>query len=78
MEAAPGDRGGIASGVVNAARQTGSVLGVALLGTLVTGGTSFIVGLHIGLVIAAAAFLAGAVITFVGIDRHRSRAATSS
>lgn len=78
MEAAPGDRGGIASGVVNAARQTGSVLGVALLGTLVTGGTSFIVGLHVGLVIAAGAFFAGAAITYVGIDRHRSRATTPS
>lgn len=78
MEAAPGDRGGIASGVVNAARQTGSVLGVALLGTLVTGGTSFVVGLHIGLVIAAGAFFAGAIITFVGIDRHRSSPTTSS
>ena len=78
MEAAPGDRGGIASGVVNAARQTGSVLGVALLGTLVTGGTSFIVGLHIGLVIAAGAFFAGAIITFVGIDRYRSSPTTSS
>ena len=78
MEAAPGDRGGIASGVVNAARQTGSVLGVALLGTLVTGRTSFIAGLHAGLVIVAGAFFAGAVITFVGIDRPRSRSTTAS
>ena len=72
IEAAPGDRGGIASGVVNAARQTGSVLGVALLGTLVSGGTGFIVGLHIALAIAAGAFFAGAVITFLGIDRRTS------
>ena len=38
MEAAPPDRGGIASGVINAARQAGGVLGVALLGTLVRPG----------------------------------------
>jgi DHA2 family methylenomycin A resistance protein-like MFS transporter len=71
MEAAPGDRGGIASGVVNAARQAGSVLGVALLGTLVSGRTTFITGLHIGLVIAAGAFFVGGGITFFGIDRRK-------
>ena len=36
MESAPADRGGIASGVVNAARQAGGVLGVAILGSLVS------------------------------------------
>ena len=71
MEAAPGGRGGIASGVVNAARQSGSVLGVALLGTLVAGRTTFITGLHVGLVIAAGAFFAGEVITFFGVDRRK-------
>jgi MFS family permease len=34
IEAAPADRGGIASGVVNAARQSGGVLGVALPGSM--------------------------------------------
>ncbi|MGA8372719.1 MAG: MFS transporter [Acidimicrobiales bacterium] len=74
MEAAPGDRGGIASGVVNAARQTGSVLGVALLGTLVSGRTTFITGLYAGLVIAAGAFFAGGLITYLGVDRRVAEA----
>ena len=68
MEAAPPDRGGIASGVVNAARQAGGVLGVAILGSLVSVRPAFIPGLRAGLVIAAAAFLAGAAVTFRGID----------
>jgi MFS transporter, DHA2 family, methylenomycin A resistance protein len=67
MEAAPPDRGGIASGVVNAARQAGGVLGVAILGSLVSARADFIGGLRAGLVIAAAAFLAGAAVSFRGI-----------
>jgi DHA2 family methylenomycin A resistance protein-like MFS transporter len=69
MEAAPASRGGVASGVVNAARQTGALLGVALLGTLLHPGAAFLAGLHIGLLIAGAAFLAGVAATFRGIDR---------
>jgi DHA2 family methylenomycin A resistance protein-like MFS transporter len=69
IEAAPADRGGIAAGVVNAARQSGGVLGVALLGSLVHARTAFVSGLHIGLVVAAGAFLAGAAVTFCGVPR---------
>jgi len=68
MEAAPFDRGGIASGVVNAARQAGGVLGVAILGSLVSARADFIGGLQAGLIIAAAAFLTGAAVTARGID----------
>jgi MFS transporter, DHA2 family, methylenomycin A resistance protein len=67
IEAAPPDRGGIASGVVNAARQAGGVLGVALLGSLVGGRADFIPGLHAGLAVAAGAFFTGAVVTFLGV-----------
>jgi MFS transporter, DHA2 family, methylenomycin A resistance protein len=72
MEAAPQDRGGIASGVINAARQAGGVLGVAVLGSLVSVRASFITGLRAGLVIAACAFLTGAMITFRGVLPHRA------
>lgn len=64
IESAPAARGGIASGVINAARQAGGVLGVALLGTLVRARPEFIPGLHAGLAVAAAAFLTGALITW--------------
>jgi hypothetical protein len=44
---------GIASGVLNAMRQTGSAIGVALFGSLLSGDGSFIAGIRIALVIAA-------------------------
>lgn len=60
MESAPADRGGIASGVINAARQAGGVLGVAVLGSLVSAPAAFIGGLRVGLIVAGCAFWAGA------------------
>jgi DHA2 family methylenomycin A resistance protein-like MFS transporter len=60
MESAPPDRGGIASSVINAARQAGGVLGVAVLGSLVSASAAFVGGLRAGLVVAGCAFLAGA------------------
>ena len=70
MEAAPPDRSGIASGVINAARQAGGVLGVALLGTLVPARASFAAGLQLGVALSAGAFLLGAVLTATGVPRH--------
>lgn len=51
---------GIAAGVLNATRQTGSVLGVALFGALVAQSASFMAGLHASLVISAGVLLAAA------------------
>lgn len=45
-------RSGIAAGVLNATRQTGSVLGVALFGSLISG--DFMSGMHVALIIATA------------------------
>ncbi len=45
-------RSGIASGTLNTARQTGSVIGVALFGSLIAG-DRLVDGLHVALVIAA-------------------------
>jgi DHA2 family methylenomycin A resistance protein-like MFS transporter len=53
-------RSGIAAGVLNATRQTGSVLGVALFGSLVGRAGSFMTGLHASLLISAGALLAAA------------------
>jgi DHA2 family methylenomycin A resistance protein-like MFS transporter len=47
-------RSGIASGTLNTARQTGSVIGVALFGSLIAGGRHLVSGLHLALVIAGA------------------------
>jgi DHA2 family methylenomycin A resistance protein-like MFS transporter len=59
-------RSGIAAGVLNATRQTGSVLGVALFGSLVGGDNAFIAGARASLVISAAVLLAGAVAIWLG------------
>jgi len=69
MEAAPSERAGLASGTVNSARQVGGVVGVALLGTLVTHRGSVVAGLHLGMALAAAAFLGGAVLTWLAVGR---------
>jgi DHA2 family methylenomycin A resistance protein-like MFS transporter len=53
-------RSGIAAGVLNATRQTGSVLGVALFGSLVGQSGAFMTGLHASLIISAGVLLAAA------------------
>jgi DHA2 family methylenomycin A resistance protein-like MFS transporter len=64
-------RSGIAAGVLNATRQTGSVLGVALFGSLVAQSRDFMPGLHASLLISAAVLLAaGAAIWFGASDRE--------
>ncbi len=66
--AAPREQVGIASGVLNASRQVGGTVGVALLGALVGRPTVSMSGLHIASIIASAAFLAGVVLTWRGIN----------
>lgn len=53
-------RSGIAAGVLNATRQTGSVLGVALFGSLVASDTRFMTGFHQTLIISAVVLLLAA------------------
>jgi DHA2 family methylenomycin A resistance protein-like MFS transporter len=55
-------RSGVASGVLNSARQTGSVIGVALFGTLIAKDATFMAGLKIALGLAAGLLLATAAI----------------
>jgi MFS transporter, DHA2 family, methylenomycin A resistance protein len=62
VDGAPAERAGLASGSVNAARQVGGVIGVAALGGLLGAGGGDLLGLRIGLIVAGAAFLAGAAV----------------
>ena len=69
IEAAPANRAGIASGVLNAAREAGGALGAALLGTLIAG--NLVAGFHSAMFVSAGAFLAGAVVTLLTVERVR-------
>lgn len=71
----PGTRAGIASATVNAARQTGTTLGVAALGTLIARGTTFTGGLHLAMGVAGLVLLAVTVLTAATLGRATRRAA---
>jgi DHA2 family methylenomycin A resistance protein-like MFS transporter len=62
---------GIASGVLNAMRQTGSVLGVALFGSLLGGSAGFVPGVKIALAIAAAVSLCALAAVMIGVPSRR-------
>jgi DHA2 family methylenomycin A resistance protein-like MFS transporter len=59
LEAVDAQRAGLASGILNAARQLGGAIGVAIFGALV--GVGFIAGMRVAFVISAAVLLATAV-----------------
>ncbi len=68
MEAAPADRGGVASAVFNASRQVGTAIGVGVLGSLAAAG-GLVAGLHAGVLVGAAAFLLAATVTALFVPR---------
>ncbi|WP_063757851.1 MFS transporter [Streptomyces fulvoviolaceus] len=63
LEKVPAERAGVAGGVLNAARQLGGALAVAVFGALVADRTAFVSGLHTSLLIAAATVAASVVAT---------------
>jgi DHA2 family methylenomycin A resistance protein-like MFS transporter len=65
-------RSGIAAGVLNATRQTGSVLGVALFGSLVGGSGAFMPGAHHSLVISALLLFAAGAAIWLGANVNAS------
>jgi DHA2 family methylenomycin A resistance protein-like MFS transporter len=67
-------RSGVAAGVLNATRQTGSVLGVALFGSLIGAAGAFTTGARIALVISMVLLLAAATtITLARVSAARSQ-----
>jgi MFS transporter, DHA2 family, methylenomycin A resistance protein len=69
---------GVASGVLNTTRQIGSVIGVALFGSLIANRDQFIPGLHLALYISAVILLIGTVSAFIGIRNEQSRTCAGS
>ena len=59
-------RSGVAAGVLNATRQTGSVLGVALFGALVGRSGAFMAGMHASLAIAVIVLVAASLVIWRG------------
>jgi MFS transporter, DHA2 family, methylenomycin A resistance protein len=69
---APLDRVGIASATFNTTRQFGTLLGIAISGAIVNAASSFMVGLHSYLYIAALANVLG----FIAVMRWIPKAET--
>jgi DHA2 family methylenomycin A resistance protein-like MFS transporter len=64
-------RAGIGSGALNAARQTGGVIGVGAFGSLVSGESIYLVGgMHVALILAGLALAVGCLVSAIGL-RHR-------
>jgi len=59
-------RSGVAAGVLNSTRQTGSVLGVALFGSLIGQSHAFLFGAHAALMISALLLIGAAVTIAIG------------
>lgn len=62
-------RSGIASGVLTASRQTGSVLGVSLFGSLIAGPLQMVRGTRTALLISAGVLLTSCIIEIIGMAR---------
>jgi sugar phosphate permease len=60
LNAVPGHRAGVASGVFNTSRQVGGALAVAIFGALLAGPAGFLTGVRTSLLIAAVVALAAA------------------
>lgn len=75
----PAELSGTGSGVFNASRQLGGVLGVAVLGTAAGAAGSIVTGLHVGVLVAAAGVVVIALlVSFVPAPAPRGPAGTAS
>jgi DHA2 family methylenomycin A resistance protein-like MFS transporter len=70
IDAAPAGRAGIASGALNAGRQVGSTLGVAVSGSLVVSLASFTTAYRLSVIVGGVVFVAAAVLTVLCVPRR--------
>lgn len=90
LRAMPEDRAGVASGVFNASREVAGLLGITVIGVVLTARqaaarhagagpqAAFLSGYHVGLVAAGALVALGAVVAFVALRRVDAPAAASA
>jgi DHA2 family methylenomycin A resistance protein-like MFS transporter len=69
ISSVPKEQTGAASGALNSSRQLGATLGVAILGSILSGSESFIAGMHISLVVTTAILFGGSLLSFAYIGR---------
>ena len=69
INSVPEGRAGIASGAFNTSRQIGTLIGVALFGTIISMSVSFVHGMHEALIIAGTLFVLACVATFGLINK---------
>jgi len=74
LHAVPSRQAGVASGVLNTSRQVGGALAIAVFGALLAGRTTFLHGLRVSLLIAAAIAAVAAILT-VTLSRASAAAA---
>ena len=74
LETVEKSQSGVASGVLNAARQAGSVVGVALFGSFIGPKNQMVTGLRISLIISCAILMPSCLLALrIPRDRNRSR-----
>jgi len=77
IDAAPSHQAGVASGTLNASRQIGSTLGIAVFGAIVAS-TTFMTGYHLSVLIGGTVFALAATVTFYAIPKPQASVADVS
>lgn len=65
IHALPKERAGLAAAIFTMSRQVGSLLGVALFGSIIATTSNFVLGFHITLIISGVAYLGALLLAFV-------------
>ncbi len=71
LSSVPRELTGAASGALNASRQVGATLGVAVVGAIISGSETFITGMHVSLIVTAVILAGGSLLSFLFINRDR-------